>query len=331
DQHLVAAQVFNARGLATGVTENAQDAGVSDHIQQPGLHGFGNRRNGSRTLGRHMAATAIAEAVVEAAGAITIDFRVDRGWPLEGFPAKLTGGIAHHVGEAGTAQAGHRIGTGPWTLKLVATGYYFTVDVAGVARDSQRILHAIVEGLQLFVTERPILNGRVLRDAVSTVAVGGFADNLEIPGIQAPALGPVVHRGATHPIHHGMPAPLNGFEVDVGTGSRNLAFGLGHGLGPVTQVVANLVGSEITCGKPAAGLETNHVESGAALRQHGDATARTMSEHYHVSSGELSGHDCLPARQRPDLPDPWCRSPRHKPIACWEAVPCPDGFLPAWR
>src|SRR5690606_4195767 len=161
-------------------------------------------------LGRHMAATAVAEPVIKTAGAVTIDFRVNGRRALEGLPAELPGSVAHQVGEAGAAQTGHRIGAGARAFKLVASGYNFAVDVAGIAGNPQRVLYAIIERLQLFVAEGPVLDGRVLRNPVGTVAIGGFADHLEIPGVQAPALGPVVHRGATYPIHHGMSAPLYG-------------------------------------------------------------------------------------------------------------------------
>ena len=58
--------------------------------------------------------------------------------------------------------------------------------------------------LELFQPERPILDGRALWYASRAVAARGFADDLEVPWIEPPALRPVVQGRAADRIHHWM-------------------------------------------------------------------------------------------------------------------------------
>src|SRR5690606_2204888 len=149
-------------------------------IQQARLHRLGNRGDSRRTLRRNVAATAITEAMIEAAGTITIDFRVDRRRPLEWFPAQLPGGGTHHIGEAGAAQTRHRIVAGARPLELVATGLQDAVDVTGIAGNPQGVFDAIIEGFKLFIAEGPVLDSRIQWNAMCSVALNGGTDHLEI-------------------------------------------------------------------------------------------------------------------------------------------------------
>ena len=64
---------------------------------------------------------------------------------------------------------------------------------------------------------------------------------------------------------------------------RNFVLCLLHGLRPGAEIVPQLIGREIFRGKPAAGFESDHIETGLRERQHGDAAGRAETDHHDVS------------------------------------------------
>ena len=73
-----------------------------------------------------------------------------------------------------------------------------------LTRNADFVFDDIVVGFELIEAKRPVFDGRAGRNARSTIAACGFTDHPEIPGVQTPALGPVVERGSSDRIHHRM-------------------------------------------------------------------------------------------------------------------------------
>ena len=55
---------------------------------------------------------------------------------------------------------------------------------------------------------------------------------------------------------------------------RHFAIALLDSLRPITNVVANLVGSEIAASQPSTGLQANDIDSGFGDWQRGDTSGR---------------------------------------------------------
>src|SRR5262249_51679649 len=80
------------------------------HRRDPaGRQRLGNRAHGGRVLGVDVAAAAVAEAVVEAARAIVVVLRIDRGRAGERVPAELARGRRHALGEFAAGERRHGI------------------------------------------------------------------------------------------------------------------------------------------------------------------------------------------------------------------------------
>src|SRR5678816_4214238 len=63
----------------------------------------------------------------------------------------------------------------------VAAAIDASVQVAGLAGDADLVLDAIVVGLELLEAERPVFDGRPLRDARSAIPTRGLARHFEVP------------------------------------------------------------------------------------------------------------------------------------------------------
>src|SRR3989338_2780250 len=128
-----------------------------------------------------------------------------------------------------------------------------------------------------------------------------------------------------------MTAALDRPEVDVGAGRRDLILGLGHSLRPVTQVVAHLIRREVAAAHPATGFESDHIQPGVDERQYGHSAHGTEADHYHVCSGEFSGHGLHLLSAMLNQPGPSCESACRRLTG--DSVPdrAPGGSLPASR
>ena len=238
-----------------------------------------------------MAAAAVAEAVILAARALVIGRRVDRRRAREGVPAELARGARHAFGEFGAAQRRHRIAALARPLEDVAARIDDAVDVAGLAGHADLVLDLVVIGLELLEPERPILHRRALGHARGAVAPRRLAHHLEVPGIEPPALRPVVQRGAADRVHHrmnGQPRRIGRRRVrPVG---RDFAVRLLRRLRPAAEIVAQLVGREVARGEPGARLEPDHLEPGARQRQRGDAADRAEPDDDDIGLLKVDGH-----------------------------------------
>src|SRR6202012_260854 len=96
-------------------------------------------------------------------------------------------------GDLGPMQGGHGILAGPRALEDVAGRVDLAPDIAGLARDADLVFDLVVERLQFLQPEWPVFDRRALGDAALAVAARGLRHDLEVPGVQPPALGPVVH------------------------------------------------------------------------------------------------------------------------------------------
>src|SRR5208283_4400394 len=107
-------------------------------------HRLRDGRHCSRVLGADVAAAAVAEAVILAAGALVIGRRVDRRRAWEGVPADPARSAGHAFGELGAAQRRHRIAALARALEDVAAAIDDAVDIAGLAGHADLVLDLVV-------------------------------------------------------------------------------------------------------------------------------------------------------------------------------------------
>ena len=216
-------------------------------------------------------------------------------------PAERSRASRHLLEERRPAQRRHRVAALARALEDVALRIDLPVDVAGLARHADLELDLLVVRFELVVAERPVLDRRALRNARGAVAALRFADDLEVPGIQPPALRPVVQRRAADAVHHRMPA-AGRRRRGGGAHGRRFQVGLLHRHRPAAHVVADLVGREVAPREPRARFEPDHVDAGARQRQRGDAADGAHPDDDDVGFREPSRHgglraDWLPARR----------------------------------
>ena len=284
-----------AHAAAAFVDRDAGHDRLRHHAEPPGGDRLGDGAHRGRVLGVDVAAAAVAEAVIEAARAVVVGLRVDRGRAGEGMPAEPARGGRHVLGELGAGERRHRIGARARALEDVAALVDGAADIAGLAGDADLVLDLVVEGLELLEPERPVLHRRALGDARGAVAARGFAHHPEVPRIEPPALRPVVQRGAADRVHHGMDGKARRIgRRRVGAMGGDLAVGLLRRLRPAAEIVAQLVGREIARRQPGAGLDADHVEARARERQRGDAADRAQPDDDDVGLLKVDGHGRLP-------------------------------------
>src|SRR5207249_8538982 len=91
----------------------------------------------------------------------------------------------------------------------------------------------------------------------------GFAHNLEIPGIQTPALSPIMNRCSADCIHHRMDCGSRSvWGRGIGAMRRNLAIDLLRLWRP-SAAVSKLVGRHFARADPWAGLDRNNLDTGS--------------------------------------------------------------------
>ena len=79
----------------------------------------------------------------------------------------------------------------------------------------------------------------------------------------------------------------------IGAVGRNLVIRLLHRLGPVTDVVPDLVGSEVAAREPRAGLQADDVEPRLGERECRHATGRAQADDHDVRGSERLRHALL--------------------------------------
>ncbi len=149
------------------------------------------------------------------------------------------GGIGHHRGEAGAVERWHGIFPRPRALEDIPSLVQLARDVASLSGNADFVFHLVVIGFQLLQSKGPIFHSRTIRDARCAIARHGGAPDLEVPGIQAPALRPIVNGGAADRVHHGMHGRSRriGRALTAAMG-RHLAIRLLNQLRPATIIVA---------------------------------------------------------------------------------------------
>src|SRR5206468_2593885 len=70
------------------------------------------------------------------------------------------------------------------------------------ARHADFVLDLVVIRLQFAESERPVFDRRALWNSSGAVAALRLGDDLEVPRIQAPALRPIMQRGAADGVLH---------------------------------------------------------------------------------------------------------------------------------
>src|SRR6266853_1214909 len=100
-----------------------------------------------------LAAAPVADAG-DAAGGVDLRRRTKR------LPPELSAGFHHAIGEAGAAQRRHGILALARRFEDVARRIDLALNVAGLSGHPDLMLHQIVEGLEIFVAERPVLQSR---------------------------------------------------------------------------------------------------------------------------------------------------------------------------
>src|ERR1044071_5841507 len=83
-----------------------------------------------------------------------------------------------------------RIGRGPGTLALerIAAVLNLTVQIAGRSTCTAEIFESVVVGLEVVISDAPILNGHVVGKEARAIAFGQMCSQHEIAGKKAPGL-----------------------------------------------------------------------------------------------------------------------------------------------
>jgi len=183
------------------------------------LHRFWNRRYGCRALCIDVTASTVAVSMVGTAGTSFIGSAGNCRGRDEGMPAQQSRRRYQFVHVAGHPKRRHGVFAFARRFENVAALVQFARDISGLTGNSYRIFHFLVIRFELVVRERPVFDGRTLRDPRRAVAPDCLASHLEVPGIEPPALPPVVHRGAADGIHHLMGA-LDSPSRGIGTNRR---------------------------------------------------------------------------------------------------------------
>src|SRR5579883_901645 len=256
--------ICDAGDAAVVIRFDPGDACLRDDGEVPGLFGLGDCADGRRTLRIHMAAAAGTVAVIGAAGASFEGFAGDTCGTRKRMPSERSRRSGHLFDVAGPAQRRHGIFALARPLEDVAAIVDLAVDVAGFSGDADRIFNLVVIRFEFLVIEGPIFHGRTLRNAGSAIAADRSAADLEVPWVQAPALGPVMNRSPANGIHHGMDA-LNGGCRSVRPECRPFGSGLLRARRPGFAGEAEFVGSHVPRAQPGTGVEPDDVDS--RLRQ----------------------------------------------------------------
>src|SRR4029077_19575107 len=105
-------------------------------------------------------------------GAVGVCIRLRRicGWARKRVIAGIARGVAEHLARENGRQRRERIFPRARCLERIAARLNLAVDVAGFAGDRSGILELVVVGLELSVSDAPILDGHVLWDKALAVA-----------------------------------------------------------------------------------------------------------------------------------------------------------------
>ena len=181
--------------------------------------------------------------------------------PGNGCQPQRARGRGHQIDEAGASKRRHRILALTRPLEDVAAAIDRALDVAGLSRDAELVLDLVVVRLQFVETERPVLDRRARRQPRRAVALRRFADDLEVPRVEPPALRPVVQRRAADGVHHRVARRARRRRRRVDAMRGHFAVALLNGLRPVADVVADLVRREVAARQPGAGLEPDDIDA----------------------------------------------------------------------
>src|SRR5215471_10961157 len=107
------------------------------------------------------------------------------------------------------------------SLEKVSGLILFSTDVSGLTRNADLVFDFVVVRFEFFVGEWPVFDRRTLGNTRRPIAPDRFGANFEIPGIQSPALRPVMHRGAADGVHHRV---IDSRRRLRGIGSRGYSF-----------------------------------------------------------------------------------------------------------
>ena len=239
------ANVGDAGDAAVGIGDDASDLRVVEDGQMFGPHGIGNRGDRGRVLGAHVTSAEAAIAVKNALRAAAIGLRIDGRRRAERFPAELAGRVQHVVGESRPAQRRHGILALPGAFEYVAGRIDAALNVAGLPADAHFLLDDVVVRLQLIVGDRPIFERGTGGNRVGSVAPDRFRARPEIPGLQTPALRPVMNRRAADGVHHRMDTGRSSLLRGrcAHRGAFHLRFARGRHHPP--DIVIDLIGVEI--------------------------------------------------------------------------------------
>src|SRR5207247_10573662 len=119
--------------------------------------------------------------------------------------AHLARGGCHQFREAGAAKRRHWIVAFPRAFEDVPTFIQCAIDIARLTGNSDLSLDPVIVRFEFFITERPVLDRRSLRNSRGAVPAFGFADDSEVPGIEPPGLTPIMNGGAANRVIRALP------------------------------------------------------------------------------------------------------------------------------
>ena len=207
--------------------------------------------------------------------------------------ADVVRGSRHQVREAGAAKRRHWIFAFPRAFEDVPTFVQCSVDIAGLTGNSDLSLDPLIVRFEFFITERPVLDGRSLRNSRGAVPAFGFADDFEVPGIEPPALTPIMDGGAANRIHHGMPFRAWGHRRRCGRAVRRDFIVDFLQLCRPAPHIPQFIGSHIARAHPASRFQGDDLDSCLCQRKRSHATSGSHADDHDVCLFKIDGHNLL--------------------------------------
>src|SRR6266849_6230195 len=171
--------------------------------QAAGGEGSGDGGNEGAGLRPDSAAVTGAPTAVRTGRAPTVLARQNRSWDRVRVPAEIAGSSLESFAEGKGTQWGERVGLGAPSLERVAgVAVRLVADIGGNAGHAQQPLPARIVRLQVIVGNGPVRKGGACWKGAPAVPLDGPSSGDKVSR-KEPARPPaVVHRGATHAVHH---------------------------------------------------------------------------------------------------------------------------------
>ena len=220
---------------------------------------------------------------------------IDRGRSGKRMPPKLPRRVGHHLREPVAPQRRHGVFALPRSLEDVAARVNPAVEISGFARYAELVLDLVVVRLELVEAERPILNRGSPGNARRAVASRRLAHHFEVPGIETPALRPIVKRWCHRPRSSSDESPAEANTAP--TRSADASALRDWPFAPPAASRGRCFATRPVRNPPARAsvrLRARRLESSPRERQGRHAAHGTEPDDDDICPGQVNRHACVP-------------------------------------